>query len=97
MSALAGWKGLVRMIPFPKNEDRAELFTRGMDFRKYFFSHSIFFPGSFYYVIKKWKLKRLRPPSIITFKTDIIKVVSVFSISNFFKNRNSQGRKLSAV
>jgi hypothetical protein len=27
-----GWKGLVRMIPFSKNEDRAELFTQGMDF-----------------------------------------------------------------
>ena len=25
MSALAGWKGLVRMICFSKNEDRAEL------------------------------------------------------------------------
>ena len=28
MSALAGWKGLVRMIFFSKNEDRAELFTQ---------------------------------------------------------------------
>jgi len=28
MSALAGWKGLVRMISFSKNEDRAELFTQ---------------------------------------------------------------------
>ena len=27
-----GWKGLVRMIPFSKNEDHAELFTQWMDF-----------------------------------------------------------------
>ena len=32
MSALAGWKGLVRMIRFSKNEDHAELFTQWMDF-----------------------------------------------------------------
>ena len=32
-----------------------------------------------------------------TFKTDIIKVVLDFQISNFFNNKNSQGRKLSAV
>ena len=32
MSALAGWKGLVRMICFSKNEDRAKLFTQRMDF-----------------------------------------------------------------
>ena len=28
MSALAGWKGLVRMICFSKNEDRADSFTQ---------------------------------------------------------------------
>ena len=28
MSALAGWKGLMRMICFSKNEDRAKLFTQ---------------------------------------------------------------------
>ena len=28
MSALAGWKGLVRMICFSKNEDRADMFTQ---------------------------------------------------------------------
>ena len=33
--------------------------------------------------------KKLRPP---TFKTDIIKVVLVFSISNFYTNKSSQGR-----
>ena len=32
-AALAGWKGLVRMICFSKNEDRAELFTQWMDFK----------------------------------------------------------------
>ena len=30
-------------------------------------------------------------------KTDIIKVILVFLISNFFINKNSQGRKMSAV
>ena len=40
MSALAGWKGLVRMICFSKNEDRAELFTQWMDFSIILKSHS---------------------------------------------------------
>ena len=34
MSALTGWKGLVRMICFSKNEDRADMFTQWMDFNK---------------------------------------------------------------
>jgi hypothetical protein len=34
-----------------------------------------------------------KPTKYTTFKTDIIKVVLVFSISNFFINKNSQGRK----
>ena len=33
---MSAWKGLVRMICFSKNEDRAELFTQWMDFRKKF-------------------------------------------------------------
>ena len=32
MSALSAWKGLVRMISFSNNEDRADLFTQWMDF-----------------------------------------------------------------
>ena len=46
MSALAGWKGLVRMICFSKNEDRAKLFTQWMDFR-YFLKM----------VLKSWDLR----------------------------------------
>ena len=41
-------------------------------------------------------IDKLRRPSIQSFKTDIIKVVLVVSISNIFTNKNSQGRKLSA-
>ena len=41
MSALAGWKGLVRMICFSKNEDRAELFTQWMDFNIWFVKQDI--------------------------------------------------------
>ena len=43
---------------------------------------------------KKLEIQKTRTT---TLKTDVIKVVLVFSISNFFTNKNSQGRKLSAV
>jgi hypothetical protein len=65
-----------------------------------FFSHSIFFPGNFYVpflLVKKLEIEKTKTTKYTTFKTDIIKVVLVFSISNFFTNENSQGRKLSAV
>merc|ERR1712051_270266 len=68
---------------------KAELLLEG------FFSHSIFFPG--FVLVKKLEIKKTKITKDTTFKTDIIKVVLVFSISNFFTNENSQGRKLSAV
>ena len=54
------------------------------------------FPGNFF-LIKKLEFEKTKPTQDTTFKTDIIKVVLVFSISNFFTNKNSQGRKLSAA
>ena len=48
-------------------------------------------------LIKKLDFEKTEATKYATFKTDIIKVVLVFSISNFFTNKNSQGRKLSAV
>ena len=48
-------------------------------------------------LIKKLKIEKTKTTQYTTFKTDITKVVLVFSISNFFTNKNSQGRKLSAV
>ena len=68
---------------------KAELLLEG------FFSHSIFFPG--FVLVKKLEIKKTKITKDTTFKTDIIKVVLVFSISNFFTNENSQGRKLSAI
>ena len=48
-------------------------------------------------LVKKLEIEKTKTTKYTTFKTDIIKVVLVFSISKFFTNENSQGRKLSAV
>ena len=56
-----------------------------------------FFALNFLPLIKKLEFKKTKTSLYTTLKTDIIKVVLVFSISNFFTDKNSQGRKLSAV
>ena len=61
-----------------------------------FFSLSISFHGNFL-LIKMLEIQKTKNTHHTTFKTDIIKVVLVFSISSLFTNKNSQGRKLSAV
>ena len=44
-------------------------------------------------LIKKFEIKKTKPTIVIsTFKTDVIIVGLVFSISNFFNNKISQGR-----
>ena len=48
-------------------------------------------------LVKKLEIEKTKTTKYTTFKTDTIKVVLVFSISNFFTNENSQERKLSAV
>ena len=55
------------------------------------------FPSLGILLIKKLEIEITYTTQYTTFKTDIIKVVLVFSISNFFTSKNSQGRKLSAV
>ena len=55
-----------------------------------------FLPWEFL-LIKKLEIGKTKTTKYTIFKTDIIKVVLVFSISNFFTNKNAQGRKLSAV
>ena len=55
-----------------------------------------FLPWEFL-LIKKLEIEKTKTTEYTTFKTNIIKVVLVFLISNFFTNKNSQGRKLSAV
>ena len=67
---------------------KAELTQEGFIFRTQFPSQGIL-------LIKKFDFETTK--NYTTFKTDMIKVVLVFSISNFFTNQNSQGRKLSAV
>ena len=57
--------------------------------RQVFFSSSIYLPETFYQW-KNWKSKKLGPP---TFKTDIIKVGLIFSISNFFVKKSSPANK----
>ena len=63
--------------------------------RRYFFALN-FLPWEFL-LGKKLEIEKTKTTKYTTFKTDIIKVVLVFLISNFFTNKNSQGRKLSAV
>ena len=44
--------------------------------------------------MKKWEIEKTKPTFIIsTFKTDIIKVGLVFSISNFFIKKGSLANK----
>ena len=71
-------------------QDKAELPLEGIFFRTQFSSLGIF-------IKKKLEIKKTKTTWYTTFKTVIIKVVLVFSISNFFTNENSQGGKLSAV
>jgi hypothetical protein len=76
-------------------------------FRHYFSSKAklpkvgIFFALNFlpweFLLIKKLEIEKNKTTRYTTFKTDIIKVAIVFSICNFFTEKNSQGRKLSAV
>ena len=45
-------------------------------------------------LVKKLEFEKTKPTQHTTFETDVIKVVLVFSISNFFINKISQGRKM---
>ena len=65
---------------------KAELPQEGILFCTQFSSLGIF-------IMKKLEIEKTKT----TFETDIIEVVLVFLIFNFFTNKNSQGRKLSAV
>ena len=49
------------------------------------------------FIRKKVGNRKKLDHQVYNFKTDMIKVVLVFSIPNSFANENSQGRKLSAV
>ena len=55
-----------------------------------------FLPWEFL-LIKKLEIQKTKTTQNATFKTDILKVVLVFSISNIFTNKSTQGRKLIAV
>ena len=51
-----------------------------------------FLPWEFL-LMKKLEIKKTETTELITFKTDIIKVGLVFSISNFFTNKNAPKKK----
>ena len=68
-----------------------------LNYRKKIFYFALNFLPWEFLLIKKLDFKKTKATQYTTFKTDIIKVVLVFSISNFFTNKNSQGRKLSAI
>ena len=64
-----------------------------LNYRKLVFLFALnFFPWEFL-LIKKLEIEKTKNTKNTTFKTDIIKVILVFSISKFFTNENSQGRK----
>ena len=69
-----------------------------LNYRKklFFFFALNFLPWEFLFV-KKLEIEKTKTTKYTAFKTDIIKVVLVFSISKFFTNENSQEGKLSAV
>ena len=69
---------------------KAELLIVGTFYRTQFPSLGIF-------MYKKVGNQKIKTTQRTTFKTDLIKVVLVISISNFFTNKNSQGIKLSVV
>ena len=66
---------------------KAELLLEGI-----FFALN-FLPWQFL-LIKKLEIEKIKTIKYTTFKTDTLKVVLIFSISNFFTNKNCQGRKL---
>ena len=86
------------VLNFPKNQPnfckafcpKAELPLEG-----------IFFASNFlrweFLLVKKLEIEKTKTTKYTTFKTDMIKMILVFSISNFFPNKNFQGKKLSAV
>ena len=60
--------------------------------KKVFYFALNFFPWELL-LIKKLDFEKTKVTLLTTFKTDIIKVVLVFLISNFSINKNSQERK----
>ena len=70
--------------------NKPELPQEGILFRTQFPSLGIF-------INKKLDFEKTKATQYTTFKTDILEVVLVFSISNFFTIKNSKGRKFSAV
>ena len=68
-----------------------------LNYRKKVFYFALNFLPWEFLLIKKLDFEKTKTTEYATFKTDIIKVVLVFSISNFYTNKNSQGRKLSVV
>ena len=61
--------------------------------KKVFCNALNFLPWDFL-LIKTLDFEKTKAIKYITFKSDVIKVVLVFSISNFFINKISQGRKM---
>ena len=55
------------------------------------------FPSLGIFVSKKYEIEKTKTTFIISVLKVVYLVVLVFSISNFYTNKNSQGTKLSAV
>ena len=71
--------------------------TSNLNYRKKVFYFALDFLPWEFLLIKKLDFEKTKATLYTNFKTDVIKVALAFSISNFFTNKDYQGRKLSAV
>ena len=72
------------------------LIPRGLiklNYRKKVFYFALNFLPWEFLLIKRLDFEKTKPSQYSTFKTDITKVDLVFSISNFFFNKNSHANK----
>ena len=81
----------------PLNLTPSNLQLVKLNYRKKEFYLALNFLYWIYLLVKKLNFEKTRTTQFTTFKTEIIKVVLVFSISNIFTNKNFPGRRLSAV
>ena len=73
-------------VPSKVNDSKAELLQVGIFFLIHLFAREIL-------LVKKLEIRKTEPIQYSMFKTDMIKVGLVFSISNFFCNKMSLANK----
>ena len=87
------WPKICDLIQKILNVAKKQPFELKLNYcKKVFYFALNFLPWEFL-SIKKLDFEKTKTTYYITFKTDMIKVVLVFSFSNLFTNKKSQGRK----